>query len=108
MKFRHFLIQNNFTYIRIIVKEGWADKETGKKDIGVVAQEVEEILPEIVQTRSNGYKAVDYQKLTALLIESVKEQQVIINDLKTRIETLESKLTSIQNMKMIIGLKTFQ
>ena len=64
-------------------------KETGKKDIGVVAQEVEEILPEIVQTRSNGYKAVDYQKLTALLIESVKEQQVIINDLKTRIERLE-------------------
>jgi hypothetical protein len=47
-------------------------------------------LPEIVQTRSNGYKAVDYQKLTALLIESVKEQQVIINDLKTRIETLEN------------------
>ena len=65
-------------------------KETGKKDIGVVAQEVEEILPEIVQTRSNGYKAVDYQKLTALLIESVKEQQVIINDLKSRIETLEN------------------
>ena len=64
-------------------------KETGKKDIGVVAQEVEEILPEIVQTRSNGYKAVDYQKLTALLIESVKEQQVIIDDLKSRIERLE-------------------
>ena len=64
-------------------------KETGKKDIGVVAQEVEEVLPEIVQTRSNGYKAVDYQKLTALLIESVKEQQFIIDDLKSRIERLE-------------------
>ena len=64
-------------------------KETGKKDIGVIAQEVEEILPEIVQTRSNGYKAVDYQKLTALLIESVKEQQFIIDDLKSRIERLE-------------------
>jgi hypothetical protein len=65
-------------------------KETGKKDIGVIAQEVEEILPEIVQTRSNGYKAVDYQKLTTLLIESIKEQQFIINDLKTRLETLEN------------------
>jgi DNA polymerase-3 subunit alpha len=31
LKFRHFLIQNNFTYIRVLVKEGWADKETGKK-----------------------------------------------------------------------------
>lgn len=65
-------------------------KETGKKDIGVIAQEVEEILPEIVDTRDNGYKAVDYSKLTALLIQSVKEQQVIINDLKSRIETLEN------------------
>jgi hypothetical protein len=65
-------------------------KETGKKDIGVIAQEVEEILPEIVDTRDNGYKAVDYSKLTALLIQSVKEQQIIINDLKSRIETLEN------------------
>ena len=31
LKFRHFLIQNNFTFMRILVKEGWADKETGKK-----------------------------------------------------------------------------
>jgi hypothetical protein len=65
-------------------------KETGKKDIGVIAQEVEEILPEIVDTRDNGYKAVDYSKLTALLIQSVKEQQVIIDSLKSRIETLEN------------------
>jgi len=65
-------------------------KETGKKDIGVIAQEVEDILPEIVDTRDNGYKAVDYSKLTALLIQSVKEQQVIIDNLKSRIETLEN------------------
>ena len=31
LKFRHFLIQNNFTYMKVVVKEGWADKETGKK-----------------------------------------------------------------------------
>ena len=31
LKFRHFLIQNNFTFIKVVVKEGWADKETGKK-----------------------------------------------------------------------------
>ena len=58
-------------------------KETGKKDIGVIAQEVEEVLPEIVQTRNNGYKAVDYQKLTAVLIEAVKEQQKQIDELKS-------------------------
>lgn len=31
LKFRHFLIPNNFTYLRFVVKEGWMDKETGKK-----------------------------------------------------------------------------
>lgn len=58
-------------------------KETGKKDVGVIAQEVEEVLPEIVQTRDNGYKAVDYQKLTAVLIEAVKDQQKQIDELKS-------------------------
>lgn len=58
-------------------------KTTGRKDVGVVAQEVEEVFPEIVETRTNGYKAVDYQKLTAVLIESVKE-------LTAKVEALEA------------------
>ncbi len=61
-------------------------KETGKKDVGVIAQEVEEVLPEVVETRSNGYKAVDYQKLTALLIESVKELKAEVEELKKQIK----------------------
>ena len=58
-------------------------------DIGVVAQEIEEILPELVQTRDNGYKAVKYEKLTAFLVSVVKEQQLQIEDLKSRIDNLE-------------------
>ena len=61
-------------------------KETGKKDIGVIAQEIEEIFPEIVETRENGYKAVDYPKLTALLIEAVKE-------LSDKVKKLEDGIT---------------
>ena len=53
-------------------------------DIGVIAQEVEKILPEIVETRDNGYKAVKYEKLTAVLIQAVKE-------LSERVKTLENK-----------------
>ena len=60
-------------------------KETGKRDIGVVAQEIEEVFPEIVNTRDNGYKAVDYQKLSAVLIEAVKE-------LKSEVDVLKEKL----------------
>jgi hypothetical protein len=44
-----------------------------KHDVGVIAQEVEEILPEIVATREDGYKAVNYEKLVPLLIEAIKE-----------------------------------
>ena len=57
-------------------------KETGKKDVGVIAQEIEEILPELVDNRSNGYKAVDYPKLTALLIEAVKDLSNQVKELK--------------------------
>ena len=55
------------------------------KDVGVIAQEIEEILPEAVTTRSNGYKAVNYEKIVPLLIEAIKEQQKQINELKSKI-----------------------
>ncbi len=57
---------------------------SSKNDVGVVAQEVEEVLPEIVIDRADGYKAVYYEKLVPLLIESIKE-------LKERIEELEKR-----------------
>jgi len=49
--------------------------------VGVIAQDVEKVLPELVHTKSDGYKAVDYPKLVALLIECVKEQQKEIDGL---------------------------
>jgi len=61
-------------------------------DIGVKAQEVEKVLPEIVEDRGNGYKAVKYEKLTALLIQAVNEQQKQIEDLTTKIDWLENRL----------------
>ena len=45
------------------------------KDVGVIAQEIQSILPEIVTERESGYLAVDYIKIIALLIEAIKEQQ---------------------------------
>jgi hypothetical protein len=52
----------------------------------VIAQDVEKVLPEVVATRENGYKAVRYEKLVALLIEAVKDQQKQIDELKARLE----------------------
>ena len=54
-------------------------------DVGVIAQEVEEVLPQAVQTRDSGMKAVRYEKLIPLLIETIKEQQKQINELKDKI-----------------------
>ncbi len=64
----------------------WNDKSshTGK-DIGVIAQEIEKVLPEIVTTRDNGYKAVQYEKLSALLIEAVKELSHKVDDLQQKL-----------------------
>ena len=55
------------------------------KDYGVIAQEIEEILPELVDTRENGYKAVKYDKLVSLLIEGIKELSQEVNVLKEKI-----------------------
>jgi hypothetical protein len=61
-------------------------------DVGVIAQEIEAVLPQLVTTRETGYKAVKYDKLVALLIEGIKEQQTQIHSLTIEIEKLkESK-----------------
>jgi hypothetical protein len=53
-------------------------------DVGVIAQEIEVIMPEVVTTRDNGYKAVKYEKLVPLLIEAIKDLQKQIDELKSK------------------------
>lgn len=60
-----------------------------KKQIGVIAQEVEKVIPEVVEDRYDGYKGVNYGNLVGLLIEAIKEQQDQITELKKEIETLK-------------------
>lgn len=72
----------NEEYLKDREVDGYFVRE---REIGVIAQEVEAVLPEIVATREDGYKAVRYERLVALLIEAVKAQQVQIDELKSRI-----------------------
>ena len=60
--------------------------KTKESEIGLIAQEVEEVVKESVHTNEDGIKSVKYGNMVALLIEAVKEQQVQINDLKKQIE----------------------
>ena len=68
------------TYTRNDLKD--ADRRYG----GVIAQEVEVVLPEAVSESEDGTKTVDYNALIALLVESVKELKAEVDDLKTQLE----------------------
>jgi|TARA_Y100000031_G_scaffold14679_1_gene15452 hypothetical protein len=70
-------------------KAGELEQQKGH-DVGLIAQEVEKVLPEIVQIREDGIKAIQYEKVVPLLVEAIKEQQVTIENLTKRIELLEN------------------
>ena len=57
----------------------------GKKQIGVIAQETEKIIPEVIGECPDGYKTVQYGNIAGLLIEAIKEQQKQIDELKEKI-----------------------
>ena len=68
----------------------WNEKQDAYKghDVGVIAQEIEEVLPELVTTRDTGYKAVKYEKIVPLLIESIKENTKKIKELEEEINQI--------------------
>lgn len=57
------------------VKFNWIDKETygSDREIGFIAQEVEEVYPELVKTDKEGYKSIAYGKISPVIVESIKE-----------------------------------
>jgi hypothetical protein len=67
-----------------------------KVHLGFIAQEVEELCPEVVISDDNGYKSVDYSRLTPVLLEAIKEQQEQIDDLKEMVDRLVSEKSPTQ------------
>jgi hypothetical protein len=63
---------------------GFRWKDSKEEAIGVIAQDIEEVIPELVKI-SNGTKTVNYNGLVGVLIEAIKEQQRQIEDLKKQI-----------------------
>lgn len=59
-----------------------------KQSVGVIAQELEEVVPQLVHTDEEGMKSVAYGNITAVLIEALKEQQAQIEELKARLDGL--------------------
>ena len=61
-----------------------------KEDIGLIAQQVGDVFPEIVRTSGDGYLSIRDRSLFSILIKSIKEQQELIENQETRIKYLES------------------
>lgn len=81
-------------------KEKWPDRNfSDDRQIGFIAQELEEVYPELVHTDADGYKSVVYNKMTAVLVEAVKELDVENQELKLLIREIETRLAKLENAK---------
>jgi hypothetical protein len=81
----------------------WRKKEfpdryfNDKKQIGIIAQDLEKIYPELVDTDEKGYKSVDYSKITPILIEAIKAQNETLNNQQKEIEALKNQMKQFTN-----------
>ena len=73
-------------------------KESGKHEVGVIAEEVGAVVPEVVTWEENGKDAqsVDYGRLTALLIEATKQQQALIRKQQEQIRAQQARISAQQ------------
>jgi len=76
-------------------------KENGGHDIGLIAEEVGEVVPEVVGYEENGKDArsLDYARLTAVLIEAVKDQKKIIEELKKKTSEIDELKAEVEGLK---------
>ena len=93
------LIENPLLKIMSLdaVEFNWNNKQSTHQghDIGLIAQQVEKIAPEIVQEKKSGYKALKYEKIIPLLVGAIQEQQSKIDDLELLVKELSTKVNSM-------------
>jgi hypothetical protein len=75
-------INNSLDIISKLNGFGFTWKDSKEKSYGLSAQEVEQVIPEIVRTRPDGFKGINYMNLTAFLIEAIKDLKIEIQELK--------------------------
>jgi len=76
----------------------YPDKHFSKDEqIGFIAQEIEKIYPQVVLTDKDGYKSIDYSKLTPILVEAIKEQQKIIQELQAENAQIKAENTQTKS-----------
>ena len=73
-----------------------------KQKIGVLAQDIEKVFPELVVENNNGIKSVNYQGLVPVLINSIKEQDAKINQQQVEIEKLKEQDAKISRLEALV------
>jgi hypothetical protein len=68
------------------------EKKNKLHSIGLIAQNIRQYYPEVIELLSSGYYRINYPKLNAVLVEGIKEQQVFIEDIEQQLIELENKL----------------
>lgn len=78
----------------------WKDEERSQRmQIGLIAQEVEAVFPEFVVTKEDGYKAVNYSQMVAVLIEAIKEMNGTISALESKVNALAQDKATLEQEK---------
>gem|GEM_PF-6451589 len=68
------------------------------RQIGFIAQELEQIFPDLVMTDEEGYKSIDYVSLIPVVVESIKEQQDLIDEQNAKIEYLNLEMAELKKL----------
>ena len=92
------IIKNPLEKIKNIQGVSFSWKDTNKKDIGFIAEEVGKIIPEVFNFDQNGQDAMsmDYTRITAILVEGMKEQQIQLDQQKKYISQLQKIIEELK------------
>jgi len=90
-------ITDSVKYLTMLYESKRVEKEDNSVQLGLLAQEVKQVFPELVKQDSAGYLTVDYIGLIPVIIEALKEQQNTITAQSAKIKELATRLSSIEN-----------
>ena len=107
LKLRHFLIQNNFTYLKVLIKEGWVNRETGKKtDPRIQFSEAKQLQDVLTSFSKKIIIDLDIKNLKPELIENLstvfKEHQ---GDHQVSFEILETETALVKKSSPVVVIE---
>lgn len=111
--FKKDIVDTHYGLAEILKLQGkeylYVNDTSNRKEIGLIAEEVDLVVPEVVYHNPSDKKVIgiDYGKLVTVLIESIKEQQVMIEELKIKNQNIDQQQQQIDNQQQQIDeLKT--